>query len=219
MATPGVRRYGLDRDDAPANVRAVVEAQRWRWRCTRDGWAVAVDTIHATGGAAANRADPAGDGRRVRRRGLSLEVDELGRARRGACAPGMPIALDDGRTADWDALVAGLEQPAQAHITPDPERHQLYRELVPIYERCERHALGSGGEPSRELEAFAAKWERRVTGVTGSQTEQRGNGDERDEPRLRSRERAADGPCNGPSPIGRRGSETNHRNTHPMACF
>jgi hypothetical protein len=27
VLTPGVRRYGLDPDDGPANVRAVVEAQ------------------------------------------------------------------------------------------------------------------------------------------------------------------------------------------------
>jgi hypothetical protein len=32
-------------------------------------------------------------------------------------------------------------------IQPDPARHALYRELMPVYAACEAHALGRGPDP------------------------------------------------------------------------
>src|SRR5256886_13664849 len=52
----GVRRYGLDAGDAAANVRAVIEAQMLA-TARHAGWmGERVVAIHATGGAAQNRA-------------------------------------------------------------------------------------------------------------------------------------------------------------------
>lgn len=163
VRSPGVHRYRVSPDDGPGSVRGVVEAQQMALALHSRWMSVTVDTILATGGAAANTpilqvmADVFGAD--VYRSSVTNSA-ALGAALRAWHGD----ALARGSELSWDAVVGGIEQPAQAHITPDPERHQLYRELVPIYERCERHALGRGGEPSRELEAFAAKWERRVRG-------------------------------------------------------
>jgi sugar (pentulose or hexulose) kinase len=70
-------------------------------------------------------------------------------------------ALASGTPLSWDQVVAGLEQPPQTRIAPDAERHGLYRELIPIYEQCERHARGEGTEPTALLEAFAERRGRR----------------------------------------------------------
>ena len=54
VTRPGVRRFGLSIDDAPGNVRAVVEAQQMAMALHSRWMSVPIDTIHATGGAAAN---------------------------------------------------------------------------------------------------------------------------------------------------------------------
>ena len=55
VLTPGVRRYGLDPGDADGNVRAVIEGQQMAMALHSRWMNVTVDSIHATGGAAANR--------------------------------------------------------------------------------------------------------------------------------------------------------------------
>ena len=55
VADPRVHRYRLTADDAAANVRAVVEAQQMAMAVHSTWMSVTVDTIHATGGAAANK--------------------------------------------------------------------------------------------------------------------------------------------------------------------
>ena len=52
---PGVRRFGLDPEDGPANVRAVVEAQMMAMAIHSAWMGVTVDAIYATGGASKNR--------------------------------------------------------------------------------------------------------------------------------------------------------------------
>src|SRR4029077_2336245 len=56
VINPGVRRFGLDTSDTPANVRAVVEAQQMALARHSRWMGVNVKTIYATGGASANRA-------------------------------------------------------------------------------------------------------------------------------------------------------------------
>ena len=51
VPSPGVRRYGLDRDDRDGNVRGVIEAQMMAMALHSRWMQVDVDTIHATGGA------------------------------------------------------------------------------------------------------------------------------------------------------------------------
>jgi len=156
VTTPVVHRYRLSPDDGPANVRGVVEAQQMALALHSRWMSVAVDTILATGGAAANMqilqvmADVFGAD--VYRSTVTNSA-ALGAALRAWHGD----VLAHGSEPSWEAIVSGLEQPPQAHVIPDPERHQIYRELIPIYELCERHALGRGDDPSRELEAFAAR--------------------------------------------------------------
>ena len=50
-----MRRYGLDEHDRDGHVRGVIEAQMMTMALHSAWMGVEVDTIHATGGAAANR--------------------------------------------------------------------------------------------------------------------------------------------------------------------
>jgi len=137
VAVPGVRRRGLDEHDAPANVRAVVEAQMMALLLHSRWMGVAVDVIHATGGAAANTgilqvmADVFGA--EVRR----LEVSNaaaLGAALRALHAH----RLESGTPLSWDEIVGRLEAPSPGSIRADPVRHAKYRELLPAYAEFER---------------------------------------------------------------------------------
>ena len=137
VAVPGVRRRGLDEHDAPANVRAVVEAQMMALLLHSRWMGVAVDVIHATGGAAANTgilqvmADVFGA--EVRR----LEVSN-------AAALGAALrALHAHRLRQRDSAFVGRDrQPsrctAPGEHPPDPVRHAQYRDLLPAYAEFER---------------------------------------------------------------------------------
>jgi xylulokinase len=148
----GVHRYGLGPDDAAGNVRAVVEAQQMSM-ALHSGWmSEAIDTIHATGGAAANTqilqvmADVFGA--EVRRLDVGNSA-ALGAALRAVHAD----SLAEGRELPWDDVVAGLAEPAaDSRLTPDPRRHAMYRELMPAYAACEAHALRRGADPSPALQ-------------------------------------------------------------------
>ena len=156
VATPGVHRYRLSSDDGPGNVRGVIEAQQMSLALHSRWMSVTVDTILATGGAAANTpilqvmADVFGAD--VYRSTVTNSA-ALGAALRAWHGD----ALARGAALPWEAVVGGLEQPAQTHVVPDRARHGLYRELIPIYEQCERHALHGGEDPTGALETFAAR--------------------------------------------------------------
>jgi xylulokinase len=160
VTTPGVHRYRLAAGDGAANVRAVVEAQQMAMAIHSRWMGVAVDTILATGGAAANpqilqvMADVFGANVVRSQVANSAALGAALRAWHGdALASDAPLS--------WDAVVAGLAQPAQTRIVPSAERHELYRELIPIYEQCEVHARGKGADPMGALEAFAGRSGRR----------------------------------------------------------
>jgi xylulokinase len=156
VATPRVSRYRLDAADGSANVRAVVEAQQMAMALHSRWMAVTIDTILATGGAAANTqilqvmADVFGAN--VFRSTVTNSA-ALGAALRAwhgdRLASGTPLS--------WDAIVTGFEQPPQEQIAPNRANHEIYRGLLPIYERCERHALGNGVDPSGALASFAVR--------------------------------------------------------------
>jgi xylulokinase len=154
VTAPGVRRYRLSEDDAAANVRAVVEAQQMAMALHAQWMAVAIDTIHATGGAAANReilqvmADVFGA--EVYRSTVSNSA-ALGAALRAWHAD----AMDEGTPLSWSAVTAIAQPNPSSLIAPNPRRHAVYRELLPIYEACEAHALGRGPDPTPALERFA----------------------------------------------------------------
>jgi xylulokinase len=145
VSTPGVRRYGLDPEDAPGNVRAVIEAQMMA-TATHAGWmGERVTTIHATGGGARNRdilqvmadvhdADV-----------YPLEVSEsaaLGAALRAFHGD----QVDQGHAIGWEDVVEGFVRPV-APVQPIPRSVAVYVELKRRYAACEAHALGRGPAP------------------------------------------------------------------------
>jgi xylulokinase len=156
VAEPHVHRYRLSEDDAAANVRAIVEAQQMSMAVHSTWMSVSIDTIHATGGAAANKeilrvmADVFGA--EVYRSTVSNSA-ALGAALRAW--HGDTVA--EGRPLPWDAITAIAQPNTSSLISPNRARHAVYRELMPIYEGCEAHALGRGPDPAPALERFAAR--------------------------------------------------------------
>ena len=154
VAEPGVRRYRLLPDDASANVRAVVEAQQMSMALHAQWMGVAIDTIHATGGAAANTqilqvmADVFGA--EVYRSTVGNSA-ALGAALRAWHAD----ALAEGTPVPWSTIASIAQPHPSSRITPNDRRHGVYREMLPIYEACEAHALGRGPDPTAALERFA----------------------------------------------------------------
>ena len=154
VAAPNVRRYRLSEDDAAGNVRAVVEAQQMAMALHAQWMGVSIDTIHATGGAAANReilqvmADVFGA--EVYRSTVSNSA-ALGAALRAWQAD----TIAEGSPLPWSAITAIAQPAASSLIAPSPKRHAIYRELLPMYEACEAHALGTGPNPTLALERFA----------------------------------------------------------------
>jgi len=141
VLAPGVRRFGLDQDDGPANVRAVVEGQMLAMKRHSRWMGAAVDRIHATGGAAANRAilQVMADvfGADV----VSLETGNsacLGAALRAYHAD----EVSEGREIGWDEVVAGFTAPSAAgRVTPRSDAVDVYRELEKVYAAREAEAL------------------------------------------------------------------------------
>jgi xylulokinase len=137
----GIRRQHLEAGDAAANVRAVVEAQMLSMAIHSRWMGVPVDTIYATGGAAANahilRVMADVFGATVAKISVSNSA-ALGAALRALHADG----LDAGEPLTWDDVVGRLEQPAPARIEHDAARHATYRARMRDYERFEAAALG-----------------------------------------------------------------------------
>ncbi len=148
VPTPGVRRYGLPDRDAATDVRALVDAQMMTMALHSRWMGVEIDTIHATGGAAANRAilQTMADvfGAVV----YQFEVTNsaaLGAALRAAHA----VLGTSGRGLDWGGVVQGFAEPvANTRVDPDMQRHAFYRGLIQVYEACEAHAFGRGPDPA-----------------------------------------------------------------------
>ena len=137
VAEPGVRRLDLDERDAAANVRAVVEAQMTALALHSRWMEVTVDTIHVTGGAAANRpilqvlADVFGAA--VHRREVR-NAAALGAALRALHAD----RIDDRAPITWDELVAGLDQQVPDVIRPSSAHHERYLAQRARYARFEQ---------------------------------------------------------------------------------
>ncbi len=155
---PGVRRYGLDEDDGPAHVRAVVEAQMLSMAIHSRWMGVETETIYATGGASCNReilhimadvhdADV-----------YQFEVGNsaaLGAALRAYHAD----VVAEGGEIGWEDVVRGFTDPvAESRITPDPQRVEIYRELADVYAACELDALTGEGDAMARIEAFRARF-------------------------------------------------------------
>jgi xylulokinase len=148
VPTPGVHRYGLAPDDADGNVRAVIEGQQMALALHSRWMNVDIDSIHATGGAAANRdilqvmADVFGADVYQLQVGNSAALGAALRALHGDTAA-------EGDAMPWEDVVRDFAEPVAAtRLSPDPSRHALYGELIEIYAACEAHALGRGELPA-----------------------------------------------------------------------
>ena len=153
----GVRRYGLDPADGPAEVRALVEAQMLALALHSAWMGVEVRSVRATGGAAANDAilQVAADvfGAEVERIPVGNSAC-LGAALRAWHAD----ALAEGRPVPWEEVVAGFTAPDAARtVRPIRAHAAVYSELRGAYAACEAHALGRGPDPAPRLAAFRGR--------------------------------------------------------------
>jgi xylulokinase len=153
----GVRRYGAGDRSPDAEVRALVDAQMMSMALHSNWMGVHIDTIHATGGAAANRsilqtmADVFGATVYQLAVGQSAALGAALRAAHG------DLATSDS-PADWEEVVHGFAEPiASTRLSPDSRRHELYREMMRVYAACEAHALGRGPNPAPLLRALPGR--------------------------------------------------------------
>jgi xylulokinase len=134
----GVRRFDLDPSDAPGNVRAIVEAQMMAMALHSRWMGVDVKTIHATGGASANRAI------------LQVMADVFGAdvyqfdVGNSACLGAALRAFHahraaSGRALGWEDVVRGLAEPVKSTLVrPNPSSHGTYVKMLEQYAEFER---------------------------------------------------------------------------------
>jgi len=139
----GVRRFALADDDAAGNVRAVIEAQMAALARHSQWMGVAIDRIHATGGASANRAI------------LQVMADVFGadvyqfEVGNSACL-GAALrawhahAVQAGHPLAWDDVVRGVAEPlASSRLKPDPASRVIYQDFMRVYAAREAEALAA----------------------------------------------------------------------------
>jgi xylulokinase len=141
VLTPVVHRRGLAVDDGPGHVRGVVEAQMLAMALHSRWMQTDATTIHATGGASANRAILG-----VMADVFGAEVCQfkvgnsacLGAALRARHAD----AMANGERLDWNAVVSVfVDRLITRRVHPDPRNHQIYRELANAYAEFEGRSL------------------------------------------------------------------------------
>jgi len=137
VLSPGVHRRGLEESDGPGSCRAVVEAQMISMKNHSEWMGVRPTTIYATGGASANReilqimADV--QGCPVHRTDVANSA-ALGAALRAAHG----YFKAEGKTPDWEALVAGFTDPVPDFTTnPDSNLRMLYDRQAELYRAFE----------------------------------------------------------------------------------
>lgn len=140
VTSPGVHRLGLDSSDGPRNARAVVEAQMMSMANHSRWMDVKIDTIHATGGAAANA-----DMLRIMADVFEANVYQvpvgnsacLGAALRAWHAD----ARASGHKIAWTDIVRHIAEPVAASlVTPIRENVRVYADLRRRYAEFERRS-------------------------------------------------------------------------------
>ena len=142
VSAPGIHRYGLDEHDRDGHVRGVIEAQMLSMALHSAWMRVEVDTIHATGGAAANR-----EILQVMADVFNADVYQFEVGNSASLGAALRAAEAETRGARRCGVVGrvvrGLAEPVTAsRISPKPGRADLYRDLMRRYAECEAHALG-----------------------------------------------------------------------------
>ncbi len=147
VSVAGVRRYGFSSGDSHSDARALIDAQMMSMALHSRWMGVHIDTIHATGGAAANRAilqtmaDVFG--------AVVYQLEVANSAALGAALRAAQAAMSaSDPSCDWDEVVQGFAEPiAATRLEPDRRRHDFYGALIQLYAACEAHALGRGPDP------------------------------------------------------------------------
>lgn len=141
VLTPGVHVYRLSQDDGPGHVRGVVEGQMLSMALHSRWMQTGVKTIHATGGASANR-----EILRVMADVFGAEVCQfesgnsacLGAALRARHAD----ALASGTRPEWDEIVSDVvRRLITMRVQPDRANHEMYREMATAYAAFEAETL------------------------------------------------------------------------------
>ena len=148
VMTPGVHRYGFDEGDAAGQVRGVIEAQQMALARHSQWMQVRVDTIYATGGAAANAQIL-----RVMADVFNADVYQLEVGNSAALGAALRAwhghQAGAGTPVSWEDVLRNLVEPvAASRLRPRPDVHAMYRELMRVHEACEAHALGKGPYPA-----------------------------------------------------------------------
>jgi xylulokinase len=147
VSVPGIRRYALDEHDRDGHVRGVIEAQMMAMALHSSWMRVEVDTIYATGGAAANR-----EILQVMADVFAADVYQFEVSNSASLGAALRAAEADaeahGHAIPWEEVVRGLAEPvAASRIAPRLGHDVIYRELMRVYTACEAHALGRGRAP------------------------------------------------------------------------
>jgi xylulokinase len=143
VVRPGVRRSDLDPSHAPANVRAVVEAQMMAIVRHSRWMGVTPETLHVAGGAAVNReilqvlADMSG--------AVVVPLESTNAASLGAAVRAWHAGeAAAGHGLDWDHVVSPFLRPAASGpIQPRRELRSVYDDLMRRHEAFETASLSA----------------------------------------------------------------------------
>jgi xylulokinase len=141
VLVPGIRRFGLAPDDGPGHVRGVIEGQMLSMALHSRWMQNEMHTIHATGGASANR-----DILRVIADVFGAEVRQF-QVTNSACLGAALRArhadlVADGAPQPWEQIVNDVvESLIAGRVAPRLDHHARYRELMRRYAECEALAL------------------------------------------------------------------------------
>jgi xylulokinase len=135
----GLRRFGFDRHDAAANVRALIEGQMMaiaNHAATLSG--APVDRVIATGGAAVNRSIL-----QVMANVFGADVYRLEVANSAALGAALrayhAARLASGEPVSWQTVVSGFTEPHPGHrVSPDAKHVAVYESLRRHYAMLER---------------------------------------------------------------------------------
>jgi xylulokinase len=143
VLTPGIRRHGVDPAAAPSNIRGLVEGQMMAMALHSRWMGPPPDTIHATGGASANR-----DILQIMADVFDATVLQL--PSRNSAALGAALRayhgdlVAEGVPVRWPEVVRGFTEPLPERISPVPAHAEIYQTQMRIYDQLERDALGPG---------------------------------------------------------------------------
>jgi xylulokinase len=141
VVRPRLCRYGLSEHDAGANVRAVIEAQALAMKRHSAWMGVRVETIHATGGASANR-----EILRIISDVFDAVVYQFAISNSAALGAALRAlhahALASGAPVTWDDVISGFAEPiAASRIEPITENVRTYREMEQRHAEFEAREL------------------------------------------------------------------------------